>query len=327
MSARLQKPCVITFQGQFFHVLPTTQGGRASSLFRADRKQIQACLTQICPDLVHGWGTEDVYALAAVQSGFPSIVSMQGILSYYALKNRLPGRAYLQALLEIYILYRARVITTESEWGRKVILRRNPGAQVELVEYGVQDHFLDISWQPDPAKPVVIFVGGADPRKGIQDLVEAFRSPSLAGVELWVVGAKDSPWATALEKDASSNVHWLGRRTSEETAALMQKAWCLALPTRADTSPNVVKEARVIGMPIITTPHGGQIAYVREGQTGFLVEPGAIANLIEKISILTTNFSQIRKMGVCLHEEQRILLNAQKTADHFLAIYQKIYAA
>jgi hypothetical protein len=68
--------------GQMFHVLPTSQSGRAATLFCADRKAIYAVLDEIQADLVHGWGTEDVYGLAAVLSGRPNIVSMQGILSY-----------------------------------------------------------------------------------------------------------------------------------------------------------------------------------------------------------------------------------------------------
>ena len=43
--------------GQMFHVLPTSQMGRAATLFREDRIAIGAVLDEIQPDLVHGLGT------------------------------------------------------------------------------------------------------------------------------------------------------------------------------------------------------------------------------------------------------------------------------
>jgi len=262
--------------GQMFHVLPTSRSGRATTFFRADRKAIGELLDEIKADLVHGWGTEDVYGLAAVLSGRSNIVSMQGILSYYALKNRMHARSYLQAVLELFILWKAEKVTTESEWGRNVVLRRNPFAKVELVEYGVQQVFFQTKWEPEEKKPFALFVGGISTRKGIQDLVRAFRDPKLSGSELVVIGDGEGVWSENLRKSAPPNILWLGRKTVEETAQHMSKAWCLILPTRADTSPNVVKEARVIGMPVITTRHGGQASYVRDGEDGYFVECGDI---------------------------------------------------
>jgi len=227
--------------GQMFHVLPTSQSGRASTLFRADRKAIHAVLDEIQADLVHGWGSEDVYGLAAVLSGRPNIVSMQGILSYYALKNRMPPRTYLQAILELFILWKAERVTTESEWGRNVVMRRNPFAKVEVVEYGVQKVFFQTTWRPEEKNPFALFVVGISPRKGIQDLVKAFRDPKLSSSELVVIGGGEGDWSENLQKGAPPNIRWLGRKTAEETAQYMEKAWCLVLPTRADTSPNVVK--------------------------------------------------------------------------------------
>ena len=73
MSDLVQERRDVFEWGQKFHVLPTSRSGRATTLFRADRKAIHAVLTEIHADLVHGWGTEDVYGLAAVLSGRPTL--------------------------------------------------------------------------------------------------------------------------------------------------------------------------------------------------------------------------------------------------------------
>ena len=322
MSELVKERVDVSEWGQMFHVLPTSQIGRATTLFCADRKAIGAVLDEIQADLVHGWGTEDVYGLAAVLSGRLNIVSMQGILSYYALKNRMPARSYLQAMLELFILWKAGRVTTESEWGRNVVMKRNPFAKVELVEYGVQQVFFQTKWQPEETKPFALFVGGISPRKGIQDLVEAFRDQKLSGRELVVIGGGEGEWSEKLQKSAPPNIRWLGRKTAEETAEYMSKAWCLVLPTRADTSPNVVKEARVVGLPVITTRNGGQASYVRDGEDGYFVECGDMNGLIGKLEVVLGSFSKAKEMGDLGKKNFRELFMAKRTGDGFMKMYR-----
>ena len=309
--------------GQMFHVLPTSQKGRASTLFRADRRAIRAVLDEIEADLVHGWGTEDVYGLAAVLSGRPNIVSMQGILSAILLKSWMHPREYFQALLELYCLRKAQVITTESEWGAAVVRKRRGIKPVEIVEYGVQKVFFATEWKPVAENNLTIFVGRIEAGKGIQDLVEAFRDPALSGSELVVVGGVEGEWAKKLQKDAPTNIRWLGRKTAEETAQLMSKASCLVLPTRADTSPNVVKEARVIGLPVITTRHGGQSSYVRDGEDGYFVDCGRIPELVSAITGLCQDRDLVLTMGRVGKQSYQDKLRAEATAKAFLSIYKK----
>lgn len=321
MSELVQERRDVCEWGQMFHVLPTTKSGRASTLFRADRKAIYAVLNEIQADLVHGWGTEDVYGLAAVLSGRPNIVSMQGILSYYALKNRMPARSYLQAMLELFVLWKAEKVTTESEWGRNVVLRRNPFAKLELVEYGVQQVFFQAKWHPEEKKPFALFVGGISARKGIQDLVRAFWDPKLSSSELLVIGGGEGEWSENVQKNGPSNIRWLGRKSAEETAQHMSKAWCLVLPTRADTSPNVVKEARVVGLPVITTQNGGQASYVRDGEDGYFVECGDVEGLTQKIGKVLGSFAKAKTMGDHGRNNFRELFKVKRTGDEFMKMY------
>ena len=313
---------VVTDANQTFHILPTATKRRASTLFARDRKQISEVLSRISPALVHGWGTEDVYALAAVTSGFPNIVSMQGILSYYVVQAKMFPRDYFQALLELFVLFKADRITVESTWGQQIIRQRNARANVSLVEYGVGKSFFEARWNPEKERPVAIFVGSIDSRKGIQDAVQAFSDPQLSKAELWVVGSDEGKLADKLRSLAPQNIHWLGRLTTSAIAEKLSKAWCLVLPTRADTSPNVVKEARVIGLPVVTTPCGGQSNYVKDGINGYLVSPGNVPALVDRLLRLLGSFETCQRMGVALQDEQREIFDPQRTASQFASLYR-----
>lgn len=323
LSREFQAPKEIEWNRQTFHILPTRPKGRALSFFRADRAAIRECLARIQPDLVHGWGFEDVYALAAACSGFRHLVSIQGLFSHYILKNRMNPRDYFQALVELFVLFKAKRMTAESAWARRVALRRVPWAHIDVVEYGVPYHFLDTPWQPDPEKPVAIFVGSVTPRKGIQDAVAAFRSARLSSAELWVVGG-GGPWAAKLRETAPPNVKWLGRLSSEETARMLSRAWCFVIPTRADTGPSVVKEARVVGLPVVSTPCGGQTSYIRHGENGYLIPPGDVDGLAEALGGMLCDFARCKEMGARFHQEDRAALDPRLTAAKFLRLYAEM---
>jgi glycosyltransferase involved in cell wall biosynthesis len=322
LSSLIKTTQRMPWRKQHFHILPTATKYRASTFFRKDRAAICQELAEINPDLVHGWGSEDVHGLAAATSGYPNIVSMQGLLSHYILQSKMAPREYFQALLELFIFWRADRITVESQWAAKRVKHRHPFVRLSVVEYGVQSQFFEAHWNPDPRKPLAIFVGTLCPRKGIQDLVAAFRDPRLAGASLWVVGDGNGPWVKNLREQASENIHWLGRRTNQETAALLAQAWCLVLPTRADTSPNVVKEARVIGMPVISTPCGGQSDYLEDGLNGYLVLPGDIPELTGKIASVLGDIDYCRQLGAHRHHEQRRFFDPELTAQSFHRLYQ-----
>ena len=326
LSDQVEKEMAFPVDGAFFHVLPTSKKGRAASFFVQDRRRIKECLNKVRPDVVHGWGTEDVYALAAVTSGYPHLISMQGILSALILKSWMHPREYFQALLELYCLRKAQVITTESEWGAAVVRRRRGNKPVEVVEYGVQKTFFSTHREPAAENNFTIFVGSIRAGKGIQDLIEAFRDPALSSSELVVIGGVDGEWAKKLQKSAPPNIRWLGRKTAEETAEYMAKAWCLALPTRADTSPNVVKEARVIGLPVITTRNGGQASYVQDGEDGYFVECGDIKGLAQKLKIVLGSLATTEKLGKVGQKRYRELFTPEQTADRFQSLYRKVFS-
>ena len=131
--------------------------------------------------------------------------------------------------------------------------------------------FMSLGGSLKPAKPMQCCSQTPDPRKGIREAVRAFGHPDLRDTELHVLGDVDSPFVRALKAEATPNIRWLGRQGTTEIAEALARAWCLVLPTYADTSPNVVKEARVVGLPVVTTHAGGQSDYVRDGVDGFVV--------------------------------------------------------
>jgi len=186
----------------------------------------------------------------------------------------------------------------------------------------VRKSFYEVSWCPQEQNPYAVFVGTIHPRKGIEDLVAAF-SKLERRYRLKVIGTGDASYVREIQRRSTDNIEWLGGQPLEQVQKEMSGAWCLVLPTRADTSPNVVKEARVIGLPVITTRNGGQASYVRDGEDGYFVECGDVGGLIKKMQVVLGSLVKAREMGDKGRKRYWHLFLAKRTAEAFSKIYKQ----
>lgn len=325
LAKGISEEVVIRQWGQVFHIFPTASRLRMRGFYREDRKTLAGLVRQVNPGVVHGWGSEDIYGWAAALSGRPHLISVQGILRNYVRQAALfHPKVYLLAYLEKYLFRRARMLTVESQWGERQIRRFAPEADTRILEYGIQSLFFKTTWNPQTPSAAV-FVGTLDRNKGIEDLVEAFRSPELQGHELWVVGT-GGRFAEKLRDRAPASVQWLGRLSPEETARTMARAACLALPTRKDTSPNVVKEARVIGLPVLTTRYGGQADYLADGEDGYLIEPGDVRRTREALGKILNDPALARTFGKNGKERYAEKFRPERTAHGIFSLYRELTA-
>jgi glycosyltransferase involved in cell wall biosynthesis len=120
------------------------------------------------------------------------------------------------------------------------------------------------------------------------------------------------------------SVEVLGMLRTEQVQAEMSKAWALVLPSRADTSPNVVKEARVIGLPVVGSPHGGHAEYIEHDKDGFIVDSEDPEAWFEALDRLCKDYALCRTMGSARHEHFRDYFRPEKTAEAFLDLYREM---
>ena len=306
---------------QTFHRLPRGKlAWEIASGFRRECLRIHGLLRELSPDLVHAWGTEEGYAIAAGSWSGTRVLSMQGILQAYC--EAAPQHPLLrwQARSERGVLPAFPRITVESEWGRGQLARLALRAQVSLIEYGVDLPSGTPPRDPD-SSPVALFVGTLSKLKGVDLLLDAFADERLRPVRLVLLG--DGPLRCS-GNGPHGNIEFLGHRSKADVAAWMARAWFLVHPTRADTSPNCVKEARVAGMPVITTPEGGQTAYVEQGVSGAIVPAGDREALVNAILGTVARVSADREYGATGSDLCRAALDPQRTASSFLQLYREL---
>lgn len=151
----------------------------------------------------------------------------------------------------------------------------------------------------------LLYLGRMERRKGVQNLVRA-----LAGLEeyewrLTLLGG-DTPTAplgtshrtylevmTAaegrIEMPPPVQRHEVGRVIAEHDAVVLPSLW--------ECWPNVAREALRHGRPLIATPVGGLVAFVRPGETGWLARDTGVDALSEVLEELAHEPERVRALA------------------------------
>lgn len=288
------------------------------------KRKLLGVIRELQPDLVHLWGTESSYPSVLEAVNLPSILSMQGVLTELRRLRVLPDcwRMRRQSSYEPTWLGMASIITTESKWAMERVKRIVPTAEVRIVEYGVNPTFFDVPWQPAFDDPYFVFCGAVCWGKGIDVLAAAMEIEPAPKWRCCVAG--DGDLRSALQSRGIPGLEFSGLLTWSELQCLLSRAWALVHPTRADSSPNAVKEARAIGLPVITTVHGGQAEYIHHEVNGLIANPLTPANLREALDRIASDFHFARQLGENRLQEDRAHLSPERTATEFISIYDDV---
>jgi len=316
--------------GVKFHVLKVPRRLRAPSFFWVDTLCLRRGLKRIEPDLVHAWGTERGAALVASRLGYPYLVTIQGLLTWY--RELIPLGAYdrFAMALEGAGLKRAQFVTTEASFSTDYLRRKHPHLTVMQAEHAPRRLFHSIQRRPQTNPPRFISIGTLDYRKGSDLLLRALsRLAPERPFEVTIIGGSSSPLVDSLRPQFSPDfwrrVQFKANLKPEEVAGELATATIKVLPTRADTSPNAVKEAVVAGVPVVASNIGGIPDYVHPGQNGLLFQSENLDGLVESLRTALGHplFSQGQVDLSCL-SKTREYLSPERMKERFMAAYRTV---
>jgi len=310
--------------GQTFHVLPRFRK-LASMLtaYRLETLRIRRVIRRLKPQVVHAWGSEDVYGLAGARSGVQrKIFTLQGCgTEYLARVPKVHPLVRLQATFESGMIRCYPVGTGESMLSVGCLKMIHPDIKVHCIDYGVPPAFFRGNWNPS-AQVNILFAGEFCQRKGVHDLLAVARSHLYQDIRLDLAGAGELD--SAIEAEGLPNVRLLGRLSRPELIAQMEKAWCLVIPTYADTGPSIVKEARVVGLPVITTTAAGAATYITEAGCGCVIEPGNRDQLAAAIAQVCASRETCLALGRNGWAGHREVFHPANAARQFAELYRSL---
>jgi glycosyltransferase involved in cell wall biosynthesis len=91
-----------------------------------------------------------------------------------------------------------------------------------------------------------------------------------------------------------------------------------------DTFPNAVREAMILGKPVIASRGGGIVDMIRDGETGVLFEPGNSGELAAAIARLTESTTERKRVGEAAQDFARSQFDITLRKHEFSALLRSL---
>jgi len=279
--------------------IPTMgEGSRARKLWKnlvCETRYAHRLLRGYRPDLFHvhvadgpSFWRKLAYIEQARLAGVPTLAHLHGawMEDFWERdrRNRLAVRRMF-SIVDLVVPLHARMAARVREWG-------GPRVPVEVLYNPVVvrefDPLPDRSTQP--AAPTVLMMGVIDARKGPFDLAAAIpavlqRVPTARFV---FGGNGDIERLRRQVQDlgVAEHVEILGWVSGEAKLAAFRQADVYCLPSYFENLPVSIIEGMAAGLPVVATDIAGVPEEVLEGETGFMVPPGDVPALADRLARL-----------------------------------------
>jgi glycosyltransferase involved in cell wall biosynthesis len=173
----------------------------------------------------------------------------------------------------------------------------------------------------------IVYLGALGSRKGTSDLLRALASPRLRGLQWDAViagnGDLDAFRAEAAALGIADRVALPGWIGPEEAQALLASAAVFVLPSYNEGLPVAVLEAMAAGIPVVTTRVGAIPDLGIDNAAGFLIEPGFIEDLADRLATLVEDPSLREQFGANGRRRVESDFTIDSTAQRLAALYRE----
>ena len=218
-------------------------------------------------------------------------------------------------------------------------IRRRYGIIPEIIYNGIDPKIFHPFSAPDeelqrkfslhPEDRIMIFTGRLIGLKGIPCLLKAVAAlKTERRAKLLIVGdgeGKSAFEALARRLEIDRKILWAGFVPHSQIPRYYSLARMAVFPSLADESFGIsICEAMACGLPVVATQVGGIPEVNRNGETGFLVQPGNEKELAERIGILLADEGLRQAMGKRAAERVRESFTWERVADRLLRVYDRL---
>ena len=243
-------------------------------------------------------------ALAARYHSIPVIIwSGKTDRGYYDLVSQL-GNSVLSPLNELIYSSADQFIAYSKD---TVEYLESHGIRSDQISLGTQVIAEGLTDQVDPSSYreiqqnfdsgdcIFFSLGYLSKRKGVHDLIRAFKSIENEHAQLIIGGAGEAEDELLELSKGDKRIHLPGYLSDEDKATYLQLSDVFVLPSYNDPWGLVVNEAMMFGLPVITTTDVGARELVDDN--GLIIEAGNISMLRKSLIKLLENPDLRNRMG------------------------------
>ncbi len=172
----------------------------------------------------------------------------------------------------------------------------------------------------------VLFLSRLIAGKGVRTAIDAFvLAKRQCAIPMELVVAGDGPELSVMQAYAHGmdSVHFCGPVSGEAKANLLRSSQMLLFPSHDEGMPNVILEAMLYGMPVLTTPVGSIPEVVEHGVNGYIAEPGDVHAFATWLVRLAEDKDLCEQMASVNRDKASKLYARSKVRLRLIEIFQK----
>jgi len=293
------------------------------------RKRLLRCLDELKPDIVHA---HETYGLRMGKVPYPFIFTVHGfdhanLIAEAAKHARL--RSVLWQQVESHGLARQRHVISISPYVRTMIEKLTDAA-VHDIDNPVDERFFQVERRREPCR--VLCVGWINERKNTLGSVRAFAEAVAGGRQgkLSVAGEHrdqqymDKILSCIAGHKIGDRVEFLGHIDHERLKEELSRASVFLLPSLQENAPMAIGEAMAVGVPCIVSNRCGMPFMVKEGESGFLIEPEDTQSIAARLGQLLGDDRLVERMGTASRRIAEERWHPDVIARKTREVYEKI---
>jgi glycosyltransferase involved in cell wall biosynthesis len=316
--------------GFTLHTVPIQRLGTVTGFWK-DQSLLNRKLASIRPDVIHSQGGGH-YGILTKRAPYPSVITFHGILAEEAKYQQglaAKARTAIQGWMADRYCVRRGTFTilispyVAEQYGKELAGKRY------LIPNPVHESFFRVVRKETSHR--VLFAGKLRALKGVKNLIRAVAMLSgVDGPEVVLAGSTaDAEYVGEIKAEAQrlgvlSLLKIKGILSREELLHELSLCSCLVLPSYQETAPMVIQEAMASGVPVIASDVGGIRYQVEEAETGYLVCPGDIEMLTDRLGNLLSSKQTRESFGMAARQKAQREYPGAVVAEKTHQVYRDI---
>ena len=261
-------------------------------------RSLKKSIASFSPDIVHAHYATSYGLLGALSKKHPFLISVWGSDVF-----DFPNRSFIHRLFLKWILKKSDLILSTSKVMRQEVLKYSDKS-VEVTPFGIDTKKFYNFKVKDRNNFTIGIIKSLESHYGIDYLIRAFRDVKIKypdkNLRLIIVGqgSKLTEYKKLVsELDLSEDVLFTGKISQDEVPSMHNRIDLFVCPSLNESFGVSVLESSSCEVPVIVTNVGGLKEVVIDKETGLMVNPQNVGEIVNAISYFLDNPSMISQFG------------------------------